>query len=66
MNRQRRGRETRARERAAGGVGIAHEMADMIEEDLAGKRQLAVGFGAGALAHERALHFLFVAGLHGE
>jgi hypothetical protein len=39
-------------------------MADVIEEDFAGKRQLAAGLGACALAHERAL--LFVAGLHGE
>ena len=46
--------------------GIAHEMPDVIEEDLARKRQLAVGFGAGERAHERALLFLFVAGRHGK
>ena len=48
---QRCRREAGARERLRGGLRVAHEMADMIEENLAGKRQLAVGWHFGVLRY---------------
>ena len=48
---QRRRREARARERLRGGLRVAHEMADMIEENLAAERQLAIGWHFGVLRH---------------
>src|SRR5262249_9982743 len=43
LNGNRRRGEARARERAARGLRIAHEMADMIEENLLEDGKLAVG-----------------------
>ncbi len=42
---QRRRCEARAHERLRRGLRIAHEMADVVEEDLAAERQLPVGRG---------------------
>ena len=42
---QRRRREARAGERLRRGLRVAHEVADMVEENLAAERQLAVGRG---------------------
>ena len=51
LDRHRRGRKAGACERACGGFRIAHEMADMVEENLVGDGELAVRLRPFALNH---------------